>query len=215
MSETHEFDATIIKNPDMDAAYIEIPFDVKAAFGKGRVPVHATFDDEPYDGQLVKMGTICHIIGIRKDIRAKINKQPGDNVHVTLRERETPKPDYTTIDEYIARYDVDIQERMKKLRALILDCSPDITEKISWGMATFVLNGNLVHFSGEKRHLGFHPTPSAIEAFKDQLGDYKFSKGTVQFPYDKPMPYDLIRKMVLFRVKEQQVKNENPKRPRK
>jgi len=87
MSDSYEFDAKIKKNPDMDAAYVEIPFDVKQAFGKSRVPVHATFDGENYDGQLVKMGAPCHIIGIRKDIRAKIGKQPGDTVHVTLRER--------------------------------------------------------------------------------------------------------------------------------
>ena len=85
----YEFDAVILKNPDMDAAYIEIPFDVKAAFGKGRVLVHATFDGERHDGQLVRMLTTCHIIGIRKDIRAKISKGPGDTVHVTLRERKT------------------------------------------------------------------------------------------------------------------------------
>lgn len=78
----------ILKNPDMDAAYVEIPFDVKAAYGKGRVPVHATFDGFPYDGQLVRMGTPCHLIGIRKEIRQKIGKQPGDTVHVTLRERK-------------------------------------------------------------------------------------------------------------------------------
>lgn len=206
MDKSYEFDAVIKKNPDMDAAYIEIPFDVKAAFGKARVPVHATFDGEAYDGQLVKMGTPCHIIGIRKDIREKIGKQPGDTVHVTLQEREKPEPAYATVDEYIDRYDGDVRSRMEKLRKLILDCSPDITEKISWGMATFVLNGNLVHFSGEKRHLGFHPAPSAIEAFEDRLGDYKRSKGTVQFPYDKPMPYDLIREMVVFRVQEQMKK---------
>jgi len=82
-----EFDAVIQKVPDIDGAYVEISFDVKEAFGRGRVPVHATFDGEPYDGQLVKMGTPCHIIGIRKDIRAKINKQPGDTIHVTLQER--------------------------------------------------------------------------------------------------------------------------------
>ena len=82
-----EFDAVIQKVPDIDGAYVEIPFDVKGTFGRGRVPVHATFDGEPYDGQLVKMGTPCHIIGIRKDIRAKISKQPGDTIHVTLQER--------------------------------------------------------------------------------------------------------------------------------
>jgi len=95
MKKQYGFNAIIIKNPDMDAAYIEIPFDVKQEFGKGRVLVHATFDDEPYDGQLVKMGTECHIIGIRKDIRAKIKKQPGDIVHVTLCERVSLKPDST------------------------------------------------------------------------------------------------------------------------
>jgi hypothetical protein len=71
----------------MDAAYIEVPFDVKAEFGKGRVKVHATFDGEPYVGSVVKMGTPCHVIGIRKDIRAKIGKQGGDVVKVTLKER--------------------------------------------------------------------------------------------------------------------------------
>ena len=87
MGDVHEFDAVIVKNPDIDAAYVEIPFDVKAAFGRGRVAVHATFDGAPYDGQLVRMGTPCHIIGIRKDIRTAIGKQPGDTVHVTIRER--------------------------------------------------------------------------------------------------------------------------------
>ena len=84
---TYQFSAIIKGAPDMDAAYIEIPFDVKAEFGRGRVAVHATFDGEPYDGSVVWMGTPCHIIGIRKDIRAKINKQPGDTVQVTIQER--------------------------------------------------------------------------------------------------------------------------------
>ena len=101
MKAQYEFEAKILKNPDMDAAYIEIPFDVKEVFGKGRVPVHATFDTEPYDGSIVNMGiknadgSICYIIGIRKDIRAKIGKQPGDIIHVTLRERIMPEREYT------------------------------------------------------------------------------------------------------------------------
>lgn len=203
MKKIMEFDAVLLKNPDMDAAYIEIPFDVKEAFGKARAPVHATFDGEPYDGQVVKMGTPCHVIGVRKDIRKKIGKQPGDKIHVTLEERLKPKPAFSSVDEYIAGYSGDVRLRMETLRKIILDCSPEITEKISWGMATFVLNGNLVHFSGEKKHMGFHPAPSAITAFKDRLGDYKYSKGTIQLPYDKPMPYDLLREMTMFRVREQ------------
>lgn len=91
MGKVYEFDAEIKKVPDIDGAYIEIPFDVKAEFGKGRVPVYATFDGEPYEGSLVRMKTPCHIIGIRKDIRAKIGKQPGDTVKVTIVERVVKK----------------------------------------------------------------------------------------------------------------------------
>lgn len=87
----YEFEAEIKKVPDIDGAYVEIPFDVKAEFGKGRVPVFATFDGEPYEGSLVKMKTPCHIIGIRKEIRAKIGKQPGDTIKVTLKERAVQK----------------------------------------------------------------------------------------------------------------------------
>ena len=88
--ETHtlEFDAVILQNGDMDAAYVEVPFDIMTLFGKGRLPVHATFDGVPYDGQIVKMGTPCHIIGVRKDIRKQIGKNFGDIVHVTFYERE-------------------------------------------------------------------------------------------------------------------------------
>lgn len=84
----YEFDAVIKKVPDIDGAYIEFPYDVRAEFGRGRVKVHAEFDGEPYDGSLVRMKTPGHIIGLRKDIRAKIGKQPGDTVHVKLKERE-------------------------------------------------------------------------------------------------------------------------------
>lgn len=84
----YEFDAEIKKVPDINGAYIEFPYDVKEEFGKGRVKVRAEFDGEPYDGSLVRMKTPGHIIGLRKDIREKIGKQPGDTVHVTIRERE-------------------------------------------------------------------------------------------------------------------------------
>ncbi|GAA0227521.1 DUF1905 domain-containing protein [Metaclostridioides mangenotii] len=87
MDKIYKFEAVIKKVPDINGAYIEIPFDVKEEFGKGRVPVHATFDGEPYDGSLVRMKTPCHIIGIRKDIREKIGKQPGDTIKVTLKDR--------------------------------------------------------------------------------------------------------------------------------
>ena len=93
-AQIYEFNAIIQEVPDMDGAYIAVPFDIKAVFGKGRVKVCAIFDGEPYDGSIVNMGvknpdgTVCYIIGIRKDIRTKIGKQPGDTVQVTIRERE-------------------------------------------------------------------------------------------------------------------------------
>ncbi len=84
----YEFDAVLQKVPDMDGAYIEFPYDVRQEFGKGRVKVRAFFDGVPYDGSLVRMKTPRHIIGVRKDIRAQIGKQPGDTVHVEIAERE-------------------------------------------------------------------------------------------------------------------------------
>lgn len=84
----YKFNAEIKKVPDINGAYVEFPYDVKEEFQKGRVKVYATFDGEPYEGSLVKMKTPCHIIGIRKDIREKIGKQPGDTIEVTIRERE-------------------------------------------------------------------------------------------------------------------------------
>lgn len=84
----YQFEAVLQKVPDIDGAYIEFPYDVRAEFGKGRVRVHATFDGIPYDGSLVRMKTPGHILGVRKDIRAKIGKQPGDLIKVALWERD-------------------------------------------------------------------------------------------------------------------------------
>lgn len=89
----YEYDAVIMDAGKPGGAFVPFPYDIRAAFGKGRVKVQATFDGEPYDGSVVNMGaknadgSVCYIIGIRKDIRAKIGKQPGDSVHVTIRER--------------------------------------------------------------------------------------------------------------------------------
>ncbi|WP_398439208.1 DUF1905 domain-containing protein [Sedimentibacter sp.] len=93
MNKLYEFEAEIKKVPDIDGAYVEFPYDVRVEFGKGRVKVHATFDGEPYEGSIVNMGiknadgSVCYIIGMRKDIRAKIGKQPGDSVKITIKER--------------------------------------------------------------------------------------------------------------------------------
>lgn len=105
-----------------------------------------------------------------------------------------------TIDEYIAQFPQDVQAIMQKIRAVIRETAPEAKERISYGMPGFYLNGMLVWFGGHKDHIGFYPTGEGIEVFKDELGGYKLSKGTVQFPLDKPIPYELIKKIVKYRV---------------
>jgi uncharacterized protein YdhG (YjbR/CyaY superfamily) len=107
-----------------------------------------------------------------------------------------------TIDEYISAYDRERKERMIALRALIRSCHPDITEKIAWGIPTFVLKGNLVHFSAEKKHMGFHPGQAAIDAFSDRFGKLTHTKSTLLLLYSDPIPWELLREMVEFCVRE-------------
>ncbi len=110
----------------------------------------------------------------------------------------------TTIDEYIATFPADIQRILDGLRAAIRAAAPDATEKMSYRMPTFAQHGNLVHFAVHQQHIGFYPAPSAIETFRDELAAYKSSKGAIQFPLGRPLPLDLIRRMVQFRVAENQ-----------
>jgi uncharacterized protein YdhG (YjbR/CyaY superfamily) len=110
------------------------------------------------------------------------------------------RPTATSIDEYIAEFPPETQRTLRELRALIREAAPEATEKISYAIPTFYLNGNLVHFAGFKAHVSFFPTGSGVEAFKDELAAYKCSKGTVQFPLGEPLPHDLIRRIVAFRV---------------
>ena len=113
---------------------------------------------------------------------------------------DSQKAGFTSIDEYIASFPEPIQERLRNLRATIKAAAPEATEKISYQMPTFFLNGNLVYFGVSKNHIGFYPTPAAIEAFKDELSVYKGAKGSVQFPFDQPLPHELISRIVQFRV---------------
>ena len=110
----------------------------------------------------------------------------------------TPKD----IDEYIAGFPKDVQKILEKIRKTICKVAPDAKEKISYQMPTFTLEGNLVHFAAFKKHIGFYPVPTGIEKFKKELSAYEGGKGSVRFPLDKPIPYDLIGKIVAFRVKE-------------
>ncbi|WP_165022416.1 iron chaperone [Dysgonomonas sp. ZJ279] len=108
----------------------------------------------------------------------------------------------TNIDEYIATFPEYVQNMMQELRSTIQRAAPDATEKISWGMPTFYLNRNLVHFAAYKKHIGFYPGASAIELFKEKLDEYKTSKGAIQFSINKPLPVDLITQIVKYRVEE-------------
>jgi len=120
-----------------------------------------------------------------------------------------------SIDEYILKFPPEIQEILKVLRNVIKESAPDAKEKLSYQMPTFVLHGNLVHFAAHKNHIGFYPTPSGIKAFKHELSEYKGAKGSIQFPFDKPLPYQLISKIVKFRVLENMKQAEEKSKKKK
>lgn len=107
-----------------------------------------------------------------------------------------------TIDDYIAGCPEDVQAVLQKIRVTIRKAAPNAEETINYGIPTFTLKGNLVHFGASKKHIGFYPAPSGIEKFKKELSVYEGAKGSVQLPLDKPMPLGLISKIVKFRVKE-------------
>ena len=107
-----------------------------------------------------------------------------------------------TIDEYIADFPDDVQNILQQIRQTIRKAAPEAQEAIKYAIPTFVLNGNLVHFAAFKSHIGFYPTPTGTEEFKEEFSVYKSGKGSVQFPLDEPMPLDLISRIVEFRVRE-------------
>lgn len=116
---------------------------------------------------------------------------------------EEEKVMYRTIDEYIAQCSPEVRPILTELREVIRACVPEGTEeKIAWRMPTFALHGNLVHFAAAKNHIGLYPGASGVASFQNRLSGYKTSKGAIQFPNGKPMPYDLIRDIVRFRVAE-------------
>jgi len=114
----------------------------------------------------------------------------------------SPRTTATNIDEYIAAFPPEVQAILEKLRATIRDAAPGAQETINYAIPTFTLQGNLVHFAAFDRHIGFYPTPTGIEQFKNELSAYEMAKGSVKFPLDGPIPYDLISEIVKFRVQE-------------
>jgi uncharacterized protein YdhG (YjbR/CyaY superfamily) len=112
----------------------------------------------------------------------------------------TQREHYATIDEYIALFPVEIQRILARIRATIREAAPDAVEKISYRMPTFHQKENLVHFAAMKHHIGFYPGADGVAAFAAQLGEYKTSKGAIQFPLTEPIPYPLIARITRFRV---------------
>lgn len=113
------------------------------------------------------------------------------------------KKEWKTIDEYIGAFPKDVQGILQRIRKTIRNAAPEAVETISYQMPTFKLNGKgLVYFAAYEKHIGFYPIPSGMKAFERELSPYKQGKGSVQFPIDKPIPYGLVRKIVVFRAKE-------------
>jgi len=119
------------------------------------------------------------------------------------------KDDTNPVDAYILQFPDEVQVILQEMRQVIKEAAPEANEKISYQMPTFFLDGNLVHFAAYKNHIGFYPAPSGIEKFKKELSKYKGAKGSVQFPLDEPMPVDLIRRIVAFRVTENKAITKN------
>jgi uncharacterized protein YdhG (YjbR/CyaY superfamily) len=127
---------------------------------------------------------------------------------------KSSKVGFSSIDEYIATFPEDIQKILEEVRATIKTSAPEAEEKISYQMPAFALKGILVYFAAHKNHIGFYPTSSGIQAFKQELSVYEGSKGTVKFPIDKPLPLELISKIVKFRVAENLKKAARKPNPR-
>lgn len=171
----------------------------------GKHRITASIDPENY-----KSIRLCESLGMRKEAHfvksLLINGNWADDVIYSILEEEwmgdNKNMPNDPVGEYISGCAKEIQPLLNEIRKAISETAPDAVEKISYKMPTYYLKGNLVHFAAQSRHIGFYPAPSGIEAFKEELKDYKTSKGAIQFPYDKPLPIGLIKKIVKFRVDE-------------
>jgi uncharacterized protein YdhG (YjbR/CyaY superfamily) len=107
-----------------------------------------------------------------------------------------------SVDEYIASFNGEVRERLERIRAVVREAAPGAVEKISYGMPAYKMKKILVYFAAHTSHIGLYPTPSATGEFKEELKPYEAGKGSIRFPNDEPIPYDLVRRIVEFRVKE-------------
>ena len=171
---------------------------------KDSISIYFTCNLDDYTDLLTKLGKHKRGVGclyVKKltDVDIKVLEQLLTD-SLTINESTKSKKDLSTIDEYIDTFPVTIRPTLQNLHKAIKDGAPDAIEAIKYRMPTYVLNGNLVHFAAYKNHIGFYPAPSGIEKFAKELSKYVTSKGAIQFPIDKELPYELIQRIVEFRV---------------
>lgn len=215
----YEFEAVIEPVPDKGGAFVRFPHDIRKDFGVGRAKASISFDGEAYMGSIVNMGlknadgSICYIIGVRKDIRSKIGKQAGDTVNVTVeiqseqrkwicpkcgrRFANTNQDHYCgkapkTVEEYILRQPKEVQHLLRELDKTICSAIPEAVSTISWSMPTYKKGVKLIQFAAFKKHIGLYPGSEAVETFMEKLVDYQISKGTIRLPLDQPLPLPLV-----------------------
>lgn len=123
--------------------------------------------------------------------------------------------DAQSVDAYISQFNPDIQVKLQKLRKVIKEAGPEMQEKISYQMPAYYLDGYVVFFAAFQNHIGFYPTPSGINAFNEEVSSYKTAKGSIQFPNNKPIPYDLVSRMVKYRLEENKMQAEAKCRSKK
>lgn len=184
----YEFQAVIEPVPEKGGAYVRFPYDIRKEFGKGRIKVQAEFDGVPYSGSIVNMGI--------KNKEETLWRCPacGRSFRHKNQEHYCGEPP-RSIEEYIKRQPESTQPYLRMVNDAVREAIPDAAEKISWSMPTYWKGQNLIQFAAFRKHIGLYPGPEAVEAFAGRLCGYRTSKGTIQLPYEKPLPLDLIREI--------------------
>ena len=184
----YEFQAVIEPVPEKGGAYVRFPYDIRKEFGKGRIKVQAEFDGVPYSGSIVNMGI--------KNKEETLWRCPacGRSFRHKNQEHYCGEPP-RSIEEYIERQPESAQPYLRMVNDAVREAIPDAAEKISWSMPTYWKGQNLIQFAAFRKHIGLYPGPEAVEAFAGRLCGYRTSKGTIQLPYEKPLPLDLIREI--------------------
>lgn len=184
----YEFQAVIEPVPEKGGAYVRFPYDIRKEFGKGRIKVQAEFDGVPYSGSIVNMGI--------KNKEETLWRCPacGRSFRHKNQEHYCGEPP-RSIEEYIKRQPESAQPYLRMVNDAVREAIPDAAEKISWSMPTYWRGQNLIQFAAFRKHIGLYPGPEAVETFAGRLFGYRTSKGTIQLPYEKPLPLDLIREI--------------------